>query len=184
MRSSCRRNGSTALILLLMAAGAAACAVDLGLGRDDVPARTYWLTPPDVDAALQPANVSVTAVPGLDTDRMLALDPDQRLVPYAGARWNGPIPQLVQSLASRSLDDVGGEGMLRLEVRRFFVEQDRESHGAAVIELAAWHPTREDRFEVFVARSELAESRLGAVAAGFQQAVDRIMSDLAEWLAR
>jgi ABC-type uncharacterized transport system auxiliary subunit len=158
-----------------------ACAVDLGLGRDDAPARTYWLTPTDLAVAAPVGEVAVAAVPGLDTARMLALDADNQLVPYAGARWNGPIPQLVRSLAERSLDSGRGDALLRLEVRRFFVEQSAGSNGAATIEMAAWHPAR-DGAGVFVARQDLDEARLGAVAAAFQGAMDQIMRELAVWL--
>jgi ABC-type uncharacterized transport system auxiliary subunit len=176
MRSSFRLSGL--LILCLTAA----CALDLGLGRDEAPARTYLLLPTDLVAPVPVGEVMVTAVPGLDTARMLALDADRQLVPYAGARWNGPIPQLVRSLAERSLHSGRGDAPLRLEVRRFFVEQAGGSNGVATIEMAAWHPARAEA-GVFVARQGLEEARLGAVAAAFQHAMDQLMHDLAGWLA-
>jgi ABC-type uncharacterized transport system auxiliary subunit len=176
MRSSFRLSG------LLILAISAACALDLGLGRDGAPTRTYLLSPTDVTVLVPVGEVMVTAVPGLDTARMLALDADRQLVPYAGARWNGPIPQLVRSLAERSLHSGRGEALLRLEVRRFFVEQPGGSNGVATIEMAAWHPAR-DEAGVFLARQDLDEARLAAVAAAFQQAMDQLMHDLAAWLA-
>jgi len=175
MRSSFRLSG---LALLLLST---ACAVDLGLGRDGAPTRTYWLTPTDLHVAVPVGEVTVAAVPGLDTARMLALDADNQLVPYAGARWNGSIPQLVESLVARSLNSGRGAAALRVEVRRFFVEQSAAANGAATIELAAWHPGR-DGPGVFMAREDLDEARLGAVAAAFQGAMDQVMRDLAAWL--
>jgi ABC-type uncharacterized transport system auxiliary subunit len=174
MRLSFRPSG---LVFLLMTA---ACAVDLGLGRDDTPTRTYWLTPTDLAPGVPVGEVTVVAVPGLDTARMLALDGDKQLIPYAGARWNGSIPQLVRSLAERSLGG-GGEAPLRLEVRRFFVEQSSDSPGAATVEIVAWRRSHREAGE-FIAREELAEARLGAVVAAFQRALDQVMRELAAWL--
>jgi ABC-type uncharacterized transport system auxiliary subunit len=178
MPSSCRRRFLLALFLC-----AGGCTVDVGLGGDETPTRTYWLAPPDVSVDVHPGRVEVTAVPGLDTERMLALDADNRLIPYAGARWNGPIPRLVGSLADRALGARSGEGVLRLEVRRFFVERDGATEGVAAIELAAWHPLDGAAGpQVVAARAPLEEARLGAVAAAFQQALDEVMTDLAGWL--
>jgi ABC-type uncharacterized transport system auxiliary subunit len=182
MPSTCRRN-----LWLVLLIGVAGCTVDVGLGGDETPARIYWLAPPEIAFAVAAGRIEVTAVPGLDTDRMLALDADNRLVPYAGARWNGPIPQLVASLADRTLGGSRGERAVALEVRRFFVECDAlecaaAGAGVATVELAAWYSGDGAAPQVFVARVPLAESRLGAVAAAFQQAVDEVLTSLAEWL--
>ena len=135
MPSSCRLRP---LLLCLLAVAAAGCT--LGLGQQAASGRTYWLAPVDMPAdapEVALGRVRASAVPGLDTDRMLALDADRQLVPYAGARWNGRIPELVASLTERSLGREGSHGPdLHLEVRRFFVER-RTPPGQAVIELAA-----------------------------------------------
>lgn len=183
MPSSCRLSAPSVLLLVLlvlMAAVGSGCA--LQLGRDVAPTRTYWLTPPLLEVKAHLHQVDVTAVPGLDTDQMLALDGDNRLAPYAGARWNGAIPQLLRSLVERSMDGGVGEQTLRIEVRRFFVERDAGEHGVATVEFAATLLQHADPPRLFVAREPVREQRLGAVAAAFQRAVDETITGLAAWV--
>ena len=81
--------------------------------------------------------MSVTAVPGLDSDQILTLSTDAALKPYAGARWTGYLPELTASLIGRSLENSGrfefvsgrlGAGPvscdMQLELTEFFAELD------------------------------------------------------------
>ena len=47
--------------------------------------------------------MTVSAVPGLDTDRVLALSTDARLNQYANARWPDHLPEVLTSVMKRSL---------------------------------------------------------------------------------
>ncbi|MFU8815246.1 MAG: hypothetical protein ACNA7W_07865 [Pseudomonadales bacterium] len=180
MPSNCRLEAW--LVLLVLMGG---CQVQLGPeAPDTAPTRTYWLEPPQVQVETHPGEVRVTAVPGLDSQQMLALDADNLLVPYAGARWSGPVPQLLRSLVIQSLGAGQGDEPLHLEVRRFFVERDAGEFGVATVEFAAWLPQRSPQPELFIAREPLEQERLGAVAAAFQRAIDQSMADLANWLSR
>jgi cholesterol transport system auxiliary component len=43
------------------------------------------------------------ALPGLESDRIMAVRPDHRLDAYAGSRWPGPLPEVVSALAVDTL---------------------------------------------------------------------------------
>jgi ABC-type uncharacterized transport system auxiliary subunit len=113
-----------------------------GLTQSDKPAITKWWLEPYV-AASQPESVdqpvsvalSVTVVPGLDTDRILTLSGDAELGHFASARWVDNLPELLASLLERSLQATGrfvmvsesaasrpGNCLLELEFREFFAD--------------------------------------------------------------
>ena len=81
-----------------------------GLTQSDRPAtNTWWLEPytdmsglPSSDPALLVA-VSVTVVPGLDTDRILTLSQKSQLNHYSGARWADNLPELLTSMVTRTI---------------------------------------------------------------------------------
>ena len=79
-------------------------------------------------------SLAVSAVPGLDSDRVQALSGDARLNYYANARWPDHLPEVLTSVIKRSLSASGqfsgvtqgnrvrGDGwLLQLEVQQFFV---------------------------------------------------------------
>ena len=75
--------------------------------------RVYWLEAFIVQQAVvtdssQPSlAVSVSAAPGLDTDRLLILEPGARLNHYAAARWPDNIPEVLESLLRTTLESTG-----------------------------------------------------------------------------
>ena len=123
--------------LLILALSVNACG---GITRSDRPAtNTWWLEPyagmtqetPSEPAPL--VAISITVVPGLDTDRILTLSDDAELNQFAAARWADNLPELVTSLVGRTLEASGrfeivpgraGESSencdLQLELREFF----------------------------------------------------------------
>lgn len=172
-------SGLAALVCLVTLA-AGGCALDLR--GDGPPERTYWLEAPERSARACVGALAVTAVPGLRTDRLLALEADQRLVPYAGAHWAGEIPLMTESLLRQSLVADRGEQALQVEVRRFFV--DRSASGSeAVIDLAVRTDEPQPVAANFTARARVADDRLSAVVSAFQQALDQVTADLAGWRA-
>lgn len=127
-----------AVYWILMCLSLSACSV---LTQSDKAAvTTWWLVPyigeakvisPQTD--LKVVSFEVTAVPGLDTNKILALTSELELKPYAGARWADHVPDIAESLLARSLAASGrfkvlepgtvipGEACsLRMEVREFF----------------------------------------------------------------
>jgi len=176
-----------------------------GLTRSDKPAnKTWWLKPYAAKVQNLPSEpvplvaVSVTAVPGLDTDRILTLSDSAELNQYAGARWADNLPELVTSLVGRTLEasgrfDVvsdhtgGGSGNcdLSLELREFFSQlgptgqtsgvrvaidgrYQCESAEAVSIHLDASIPVHDDRMSIIVS--------------AFQRAMDGVMRDMLEQL--
>jgi ABC-type uncharacterized transport system auxiliary subunit len=118
----------------------AACGSVLDSGK---PARqVYLLHTPTADPTAAHATaqttapsllISVTAVPGLDSDRIMALGNDARLVPVANAHWPDHMPEVFTSIVRRylsetrqfhSVQDGGiarpGEWQLELELQAFY----------------------------------------------------------------
>ncbi len=60
-----------------------------------------------VDGARPSLAVSVSAAPGLDTDRLLILGPGARLNYYAAARWPDNISEVLESLLRTTLESTG-----------------------------------------------------------------------------
>ncbi len=97
--------------IVVLSCGIAACS---GMFTSNQPAeRVYWLEPFIVQQAVvsdssQPSlAVSVSAAPGLDTDRLLILEPGARLNHYAAARWPDNIPEVLESLLRTTLESTG-----------------------------------------------------------------------------
>lgn len=109
------------------------------LTSDQPPEHVYWLDAFDLQFGEPPTGdlpdlvVTVRAIPGLDTDRILVKEPGARLNHYAGARWPDNLPEVVTALVRLSLESSGrfnrvgsssqtdrGEWTLNLELREFF----------------------------------------------------------------
>ena len=83
-----------------------------GLTKSDKPAvQTWWLEPVSLsgvsDQEIVDVSIYVSAVPGLDTDKLLTLSAQAELSHFAGARWVDNAPELFNSLISRSLESGG-----------------------------------------------------------------------------
>ncbi len=97
--------------ILALLFGAAGCSGLLD--SDHPPERVYWLEPLIVqesmlvDGARPSLTVSVSAAPGLDTDRLLILEPGARLNYYAAARWPDNISEVLESLLRTTLESTG-----------------------------------------------------------------------------
>ena len=187
---------------LLMLLSVSACS---GLTHSDKPATVKWWLKPYTGlsqvTAPKPVELvalSVTAVPGLDTDRILTLSDDAELKHFAGARWVDNLPELVTSLLGRSLEATGrfevlagrrGSGTencsLGLELQEFYASLSPsgrtstvqvsingryhcESATPVMIQLSASIPVNDDRMSVIVA--------------AFQQGMDSVMKELLDQL--
>ena len=172
-----------------------------GLTQSDKPAViSWWLVPYTNVAESEPPDpvssvlVSVAVVPGLDTDRILALSENSVLKPYSSARWVENLPELTTSLVSRTLQASGRFEVvserarasynrcdLQLELREFFASlgasgQTRSVHialnGSYQCESEALIPVR------LKASVPVSDGRMKDIVAAFQQALDRVMQDL------
>ena len=171
------------------------------LTQSDKPAtKRWWLEPYQVEVAGNPAGMpetvvlSVTAIPGLDTDRILTLSDDAELSQFAAARWVDHLPELVTSLIERSLQATGqfevvtertasrpGNCLLELELREFFA--DIAPGGAlSTVRVAIKGSFRCESTAPVVFQSgasvPIASERMSAVVAAFQQAMDSVTLDI------
>jgi ABC-type uncharacterized transport system auxiliary subunit len=154
----------------------------------------YWLeplgaTPRAVDEAIE-VEWQLTVVPGLDTDRILALETDARLRQLEHAHWADHLPDVLQSVLGRSLRanglipvERGADCRLSLEVQSFFL-----ARGAGSVEVVlAGHVRCMDPAEAVVAQAVAARAAVAArgesvpqVVAAFQQALDEATTQLLE----
>lgn len=192
----------TVFCLLILALSISACS---GLTRSDKPAtKTWWLEPYTgitrglaAEAILLPT-VTVTAVPGLDTDRILTLSETAELNHYSAARWADNLPELVSSLVGRSLElsgrfeqASGGEGTasgkceLQLELREFFgilSSSGQTTEVRIAIHGRSQCGSSEAESIRLVATAPVHENRMSVIVAAFQQAMDSTMKQVLEKL--
>ena len=171
-----------------------------GILTSENAAKQYYLLQPleapapRADAAQRHAlSVNVTAVPGLDTDRIMALGADARLNRYSNARWPDHLPEVLVSVLRRSLEESGrfsavttdvrtpaDAWSLELEIQQFYGVQSASGVTRSVIvelagELACGGLSRRIRLEH---DSPVAEERLAAVVSAHQEGLDAVTRDL------
>jgi len=177
-----------------------------GILTSDQPAKQYYLlmpyAPSPAPVGVAPAAtlaLDVTAIPGLDTDRILALDANARLNHYGNARWPDHLPEVLTSVMRRSLESTGrftavhssdhaagNEWLLQLEVREFYGLQAASGDTSSVhVSLAgilicndASHPLSLDDSH------PVAEQRLAAVVAAHQAGLNAVTRQLIERLGQ
>jgi len=171
-----------------------------GILSSEQPAQqTYLLEPVSLSAAKssvkgQAALVLVLdAVPGLDTNRIQALDADARLNQYANARWPDFIPEVLTSVIRRSLFSSGrfstitsgssvlpDSWILDLEVQQFYgVQMIRGSTARVSAVIGGSLRCLEQDYRVDVSSSiPVGEERLSVVVQAHQQALDDVTRQL------
>jgi ABC-type uncharacterized transport system auxiliary subunit len=102
---------------LLACSVLAACSGVLESGK---PAKqVYMLQPPPASSTSESAHIpqtlimSVKAVPGLDTDKILVLGNDARLNPVSNARWSDNLPEVFTSITRRYLSGTNHFGAVK-----------------------------------------------------------------------
>ncbi|MGB7452853.1 MAG: ABC-type transport auxiliary lipoprotein family protein [Lysobacterales bacterium] len=194
-------NSSKKIGVFFVLASACVLAACSGLTKSDNPVVTTWwlkpytgMTQPTVPGAVLPVKLTVTAVPGLDSDQILTLSGEAELRSYAGARWADHTPELFASLIGRSLEASGrfdvqpartgsGSGgcFLQLEVREFFADLGAGGSTTAVRVALNGRFQCEPGVPVFVQSSAtmtVGDERMSVIVATFQQAMDRVMRDM------
>jgi len=172
-----------------------------GLTRSDQPAtKTWWLEPyagmahEASPGAPKLVAISVTVVPGLDTDRILTLSEDAQLNHFATARWADNLPELAASLIGRSLEASGRFEMLsdrtgggsencslQLEVREFFANlgPSGQVNGVGVAADGYYQCESNEPLALHLSASiPVYDDRMSVIVAAFQQALDSVMKDL------
>ena len=164
------------------------------------PAKQYYLLTPDTTSTgtasptAGPAlSMTVSVVPGLDTDRVLALSPDARLSPYANARWPDHLPEVITSVLKRSLAASGrfssveessrlsDDGwLLTLEVQQFYGIQNGAGDTSSVrVEMAGPIECNGKLAPVRLSDSNsVSQERLAAVVAAHQQGLNDVTQQL------
>jgi cholesterol transport system auxiliary component len=179
------------------------------------PEQTYLLRPPAPPAAQAPAapggaplanapslpSIRVMqpgAAPGLDSTRIMLVQADHRMNFYAGSRWPGPVPGLIEALTVETLRASGAwaavedadspfpsDYLLRITVRRF--EADYTGGGSApevhvVLDCIIGRREGRDVVASFIAQgtATAAADRMSAVVAAFEQATDATLDSLSQ----
>lgn len=189
--------------LILLSVLAAACS---GVLSSEQAAKQYYVLMPyegssatGIDAAGPALALSVIVIPGLDTDRILALDTDARLNRYAGGRWPDHLPEVLGSVLKRSLAASGrfsevtlsdrpasGGWFLALEVQQFYGLQDSGGTTRSVrVALAGKLLCSGTTIAVDVTEERpVAEERLSLVVAAHQAALDAATARLLQQMAK
>jgi ABC-type uncharacterized transport system auxiliary subunit len=171
-----------------------------GVLESGKPARqVYLLQTPAAPAHVRPQEnapaliISVTAVPGLDTDRILVLAQDARLNPVANAHWPDHMPEVFTSIIRRYLSDSQqfntviqgniarpGEWLLELELQAFYGTQGAAGAiSGVVLELEGLLRCNGERHVLRMAQQASAngENLTGLVAA-HQRVIDAALNEL------
>ena len=187
------------MVLLAVSVQITACS---SLMTSDTAARQYYLLEPytghagaDTDETWPALVISVSAVPGLDTDHIQALGADARLIQYANARWTDYLPEVLTSVMRRSLASAGrfetvktkpGSGTdhwkLELEVQQFYGILDAADGTSQVkVRFAGNLQCRGQEHQLqLLASKAVQEDRLSVVVSAHQQALDDTSSQLME----
>ncbi len=185
---------------ILVSLMAAACS---GVLTSDQPAKQYYILKPYTAAAAVTETgpalaISVGAVPGLDTDRILALDGDARLIRYANARWPDHLPEVLTSVMKRTLTSSGrfaaveesarvvDEGWaVRLEVQQFYGIRNASGNTSSVIvQMAGSVECNGQLQQLSLSESSpVAEERLSYIVAAHQQGLDSVSRQLLDLIS-
>ena len=194
-RNSLRRLVLICSLTLLASSGCS------GLTSSDKPAVTTWWLKPytgvamlETETARAPLSVSIKAIPGLDTDRILALTSDAELKPYASARWTENLPELTRSMVVRTLTgsgrfDVMSGGdfstaetcRLNLELSKFFANLDaagQTDNVEVAFEGRLQCPSKADVWLQLEHTEAVQDQRMKNIVASFQRALDAVMKQM------
>lgn len=196
----------TGLVAAVAALTCAACSTG-SLFDSDVPVPSSYVIAPAPAGSLM--GVSTTLVdlsvgrpdfsPGLDTDRIAVLK-GRHLDYYRGVRWGGRTVEVVQSMLVGSWNDqnlfrsvtaeqarVANDYIVDVEVRHFeAIAADGKAPEVHVMILGRLIRVADRKLVATVtseARERATEDRMGAVAAAFESAAQKVSLDLAKQAA-
>jgi len=170
-----------------------------GLNRSDKPAtQIWWLQPYNENILASSAepqvlvDVTVTAIPGLDTSKILTLSENAEMSKYAAARWADSLPELLGSLVARSLETSGRfeivsthggseDCELMLEVQEFYAILTASGQTSTVRVAMNGRYQCDGSKPVLLrltAAVPVADNRMTLVVAAFQEAVNEVLKDM------
>ncbi len=184
--------------VVVLSFGIAACS---GILNSKQPAeRVYWLEPLIVqqavvaDRSLPSLAVSVSAAPGLDTDRLLILEPGSRLNHYAAARWPDNIPEVLESVLRTTLESTGRfsrltrgptsrsmDWALELEVRELYTLANERRVRMVLSGYVSCGAS--DYAIAMQATAGIGDNRLSEIVAAYQHALNEVSRQLVAQLA-
>lgn len=196
----------TVLIATVTALACAGCSTG-SLFDSDVPVPSSYVIAPAAAGALTgvpatPVDLSIGRpdfAPGLDTDRIAVLK-GRNLDYYRGVRWGGRTVEVVQSVLVGSWNDqsifrsvtaeqarVANDYIVDVEVRHFEANADDgnlpEVHVAIIGRVIRVADRKMVATVASEARQRATEDRMGAVAAAFESATQKVSLDLAKQTA-
>jgi len=158
------------------------------------PAKRYYMLMPlsgtsegGTGESLPGLVMNLTAVPGLDTDRIQALGSEAQLIRYANARWPDHLPEVLSSVMQRSMQSAGRfsevevasrpdseNWFLQLEVQKFYGLRNAGGTTSQVNVQIAGIIECGDRRTTFTVddSAPVSSERLSAVVAAHQQSLD------------
>lgn len=169
------------------------------LTSDQPPAHVYWLDAVTLRLGEPPTGdtpdliVTLSAIPGLDTDRILVKGPGARLNYYAGARWPDHLPEVLTATVRLSLESSGrfnrvssrsrvkrSEWSLDLELREFFAVATTADAPPQVRVKLAGHLSCDlgDSVISAAATAPAQANKLSEIVAAFQSATDDALTSL------
>jgi len=182
--------------LILLASFLTACS---GVLTSEQPAKKYYTLMP-YGAGGHPGSIdspalalTLTVVPGLDTDRILALGADASLHRYANARWPDNLPEVLTSVMRRSLLASGhfsaveasgrkaeGRWGLKLEVQQFYgIRNSAGVTSSVLVDMAGELDCGGSNHQLAVSASTaVPEERLSAIVAAHQASLDEATRQL------
>jgi ABC-type uncharacterized transport system auxiliary subunit len=169
--------------------------------QSDQPAlQTWWLEPyisakqATSDKTLPLVRISVTVVPGLDTNRILTLTGNAELKKYTAARWADNLPELLSSLVGRSLEASGRFDVvsdqagaisedcnLQLEASEFYADLglNGRTTGVSVALDGNYQCGSDERMPIQLSTSMPVHGEsISEIVAAFQRAMDSVMAGL------
>ena len=182
--------------IILVAASVSACSSLVDLGSEQAPERVYLLKPYLLDASSNNStqrsiSVSVTAAPGLDTNKILILEPDAHLNHYASARWPDYSTEVFSSLLRNSLESTrfyskatdqvsSSADKLSLEIKELYTLNDAFNNAQSVKVVLQGHVECNGASTNIKFSSDIAvsQNKLSVIVAAYQSAVNEVSEQL------
>ena len=164
------------------------------LKSEEMPERVYllkpYLSPINNEESLEKdISLSVSAIPGLDTNKILILESDAHLNHYASARWTAYSTEVISSLFSNTLESSGfhlvdaANSTLRtdtinLEIKKFYTTNS--SVHMNVMGNIKCNSENNKFINPIILRAVIGvkDNKLSEIVAAYQMAINQVSNDL------
>ena len=170
------------------------------LESEQAPERVYLLKPylsssNNIEPLQKTISVTVSATPGLDTNKILILEPDAHLNHYASARWADYSTEVLASLIRNTLESSGTylrvvaepshkSDELSLEIKELYTLNNSENNAESVlITLDGYLECNNLNVNNIIpiklhATVNVKQNRLSEIVDAYQMAIDEVSKDL------